>query len=158
GEIAELIGLRRFDQSKVRVNGLLEDAALAVDHALFLAVGHFRAHADGGVEAEQTRRRRAHPFAQNPLRHNFAGDFPLRVALLKVVRARAGESGDDMAHLAILEHDAELAFARPAIVAYRGDLFDALARQRLNQIIGETGATESSKHDARAIGNIRDGG
>ena len=61
-----------------------------------------------------------------------------------------------MADLAVLEHDAEFAFARAAIVADRGDVFHAFARKRLNQIVGKTRAAESAKHNARAIANIRD--
>ena len=61
-----------------------------------------------------------------------------------------------MADLAIFKHDAEFAFARAAIVADGGDIFDAFARKRLNQIVGETRAAKSTKHNARAIANIRD--
>jgi hypothetical protein len=61
-------------------------------------------------------------------------------------------------HLFILEHNAEFAFSRAAIIADGGNIFDALLRQRLNQIIWEAGAAESAEHDPRAIGNIRDRG
>ena len=63
-----------------------------------------------------------------------------------------------MAHLAVLEHDANfLTFTRSAVVADSSDTLDALARQRLNQIPRKPRAPESSKRDQLAIANIRNG-
>jgi hypothetical protein len=61
-----------------------------------------------------------------------------------------------VSHLAIFEHDAQFALARAAIVTDGGNVFDSLARQRLNQIVGKARTSEAAKHDARAIGNISD--
>src|SRR5207245_4321303 len=67
------------------------------------------------------------------------------------------KSGNHVLDLIVLEHDSKLAIARPAIVADSSDVLRAFPRQRLNEVIWKTRASESPDHDLRAIGNIRDG-
>jgi len=59
-----------------------------------------------------------------------------------------------VAHLAVLEHDAQFAFARSAIIADGSDIFQTLPRQSLNQIVRKARAAKPAKHDARAITDI----
>jgi len=65
-----------------------------------------------------------------------------------------GKRRDDVLDLIVLEHQAEFTLARAAIVADGRDVFRPFAGERLNQIIRETRAAESTEHDARAIGNV----
>src|SRR5262249_43001338 len=129
------------------MNWRFEDAAFSINHALLFSIGDFGSNSDRRVEAKQARSGSAHAFAQNSLRHELEGHFLGGVALLKVIRMRAWERGDDVRDLVVLEHQSQLAIASPAIVGDRGDIFGPLTRQRLNQIIGEAGAAESAEHD-----------
>src|SRR5689334_9626536 len=56
-----------------------------------------------------------------------------------------------------LEQQTEFAIVRSAIVADGGDLFRALGKQRLDQVIRESGSAKSTEHDTSAVGNIRNG-
>src|SRR5260370_35054747 len=62
-----------------------------------------------------------------------------------------------MLDLVVFEHHAQRAFARPSVCADGRDVLGALPRQRLNQVIRKARAAESSEHDLRAIGNVRNG-
>src|SRR5713226_8113286 len=157
GEIAQLIGMVRLDQGIVRVNRQFQNAALAFEEALFFSFRNFSAHTYSGVKALQSSAGRAHAFAQNSLRHEFYSHFLRGKAFLKIIGVGPGKRSNHMLDLIVLEHQPELAFARPAIVADGGDVFRAFPRQRLNQVIGETRASESPEHDLRTIGNIRHG-
>src|SRR6266436_1404566 len=157
GEVAKLVGLQRFDQSIIRTNRKFQNTALAFEEALFLAFGNFGAHAHGGVEALQTGASGTHAFAQNSLRHEFQGHFFCGKAFLKIIGVRSGERSDHVLDLIVLEHQPKLAFARAAIVADGGDVFRALPRESLNQVVRKACAAKSTEHDLRAIGNIRHG-
>src|SRR5580704_1187750 len=153
-QIAQFIGLLRFDECKIGVNGHFQNAALALDHALFLSSGHFGSDAHSRVKPAQPRGSSAHAFAENPLRHEFERDFLRGIALQKIVRMRPGESRNHVFDLIVLEHQPKFAIARSAIVADCRNVFGSLPHQRLNQVVGKTRATDSSKHDSNAIGNI----
>src|SRR2546427_8974141 len=157
GEIAQLIGLVCFDQGIVRMNRQFQNAALAFKEALFFAFGYFGAHTHGGVKALQASTSSTHTLAQNSLRHEFQSHFLRGEAFLKIIGVRPWKRSNYVLNLIVLEHQAKLAFARPAIVADGGNVFRAFPRQRLDQIIWETRASESSEHDLRAIGNIGNG-
>src|ERR1700674_4435056 len=158
GQIAQGIRLLRFDERIVRVQGLLQNTALAVQNAFFLAVCDFGAHADGGVKPEQARGSRAHALAENALWHKLQGDFTFGKKLLEEKRVRAGKGSDDMLDLLVLEKQAELAFLGAAVVADGADVFRTFARQCLNEIVRETCAAKTTEHDRRAIGNVGNSG
>src|SRR6202165_5828529 len=157
GQISQLIGLLRFDQGIVRMNRQFQNAALALKKPLFFSLGDFGAHAHRGVETLQTSAGGTHSLAQNSLRHEFQSHFLRREPFLKMVGVRSGKGGNHVLDQIVLEHQPELAFARPAVVADSGDVLRSFPRQRLNQVIWKARAPESSEHDLRAVGNIRHG-
>src|SRR5437588_959855 len=157
GQISQLIGSLRLDQRIVRVNRQFQNAAAPFEQTLFLSFGNFGAHSHRGVETLQTSSGGAHALAQNALWHEFKCHFLGGEAFQKIVGVRPGKSGNHMLDLIVLEHDSKLAIARPAIVADSSDVLRAFPRQRLNEVIWKTRASESPDHDLRAIGNIRDG-
>src|SRR5258708_39052439 len=156
-EIAQLVGLVRFDQGIVRVNRQFQNAALAFEETVFFAFGDFGAHTHGGRKALQASTGGTHALAQNSLWHKFQCQFFCGEPFLKIIGVTPGKRSNHMPDLIILEHQPKLAFACPAIVADGGDVFRAFPRQRLNQIIREARAAESSKHNLCAIRNIRHG-
>src|SRR5215469_14299394 len=153
-QVPEFIGLFRLDQRELCMNRLLQDAALPVDLALFLAIRHFGSHTYGRIETHQSRSRRAHPLAQDSLRHQLAGHFPFRKSFLKMIRVRPGKRTDHVLHLSILEHDSQLAVSRSAIIADRGDPFYATFGKCLDQIVGKTCSAKSTEHNPCAVRNI----
>ena len=121
----------RFDESVVRTDGHFQNAALAFEHTLFLAVGDFCADTDSGVKALQPRARGAHAFAKNPLRHQFECYLLGGEALLKMTGVGTREGRNHVLDLVVLEHQAKLAVVCAAIIADGGDVFDAFAHQGL---------------------------
>src|SRR5216684_6155102 len=157
GQVSQFIGLMRLNQSIVRVNRQFQNAALTFKEALFFAFSDFGAHTHGGVKALQASTSGTHALAQNSLWYEFQCHSFGGKALLKIIGVRSGERSNHMPDLIVLEHQPELAFACSTIVADGGNVFRAFPRQRLNQIIREARAAESSKHNLRAIRNIRHG-
>src|SRR6266403_146686 len=153
-QVAQRVGFLRLDERIVRVDGHFQDAALSADHALFFSRGDFGADTNSGVKTGQAGSRGAHAFAKNSLGHEFQRHFLRGVAVLKMIGVRPGERRDDVLDLIVLEHQAELAFARAAIIGDRCDVFRSLARECLNQIVRKARATKPAEHDSRAIGNI----
>src|SRR6266851_457837 len=156
-EISQRIGFLRFDQSEVRMNGPFQNAAVPPDDAFFFSFGNLGSCSHRSIKSVQPRGRRAHPFAQNPLRHEFQRHFPGREAILKIVRVRPGKRRNHVLDLIVLKHQAKLTFPRPAIVANGGKVLRPFPRQRLNQIVRKARTAKSSEHDLRAIGNVRHG-
>src|SRR5579863_5109797 len=64
-EIAQFIGGLGLDESIVRVDGHLEDAALPLDDALFFAGSDLRAYANSRIKSAKARGGGAHAFAKN---------------------------------------------------------------------------------------------
>src|SRR5213078_2295405 len=157
GQISQLIGSLRLDQRIISMNWPFENAAASFEEALFLSCGNFRAYAHRGVETLQTSGRGAHALAQNSLRHKFQRHFPGGETFQKMIGVRSGKSGNHVLDLIVLEHDSKLAIVRSAIVADGSDVLRAFPSQRLNEVVRKARASESSDHDLRAIGNVRDG-
>src|SRR5260370_29091444 len=153
-EIAQRVGLVRFDQGIVRVNRQFQNAALAFEETLFFAFGDFSAHTHGGVKALQASTSGTHALAQNSLWHKFQCQFFCGEPFLKIIAVRSGKRSNHMPDLIILEHQPKLAFACPAIVADGSDVLGAFPRQRPNQVIREARSSKASEHDLCAIGNI----
>src|SRR6266403_253511 len=153
-QVAQRVGFLCLDEGVVRVDGHFQDAALPRDHALFFSCGDVGADTNGGVQTGQAGGRGAHAFAEDSLRHEFQRHFLCGVAILKMIGVRSGERRDDVLDLIVLEHQAQFALARAAIVADRRDVFCPFARECLNQIVREARAAEPAEHNSRAIGNI----
>src|ERR1700675_1131541 len=68
-EISQAVRAVGLDESVVRTQGIFENVSLAADYTLFFTARDFRAHADGRIEGGNSRSIRAHPFAENSLRH-----------------------------------------------------------------------------------------
>src|SRR5256884_6527913 len=145
GQIAQRIGLLRFDESVVRTDGHFQNAALAFEHTLFLAVGDFCADTDSGVKALQPRARGAHAFAKNPLRHQFECYLLGGEALLKMTGVGTREGRNHVLDLVVLEHQAKLAVVCAAIIADGGGVFYAFAHPGLYLIVRGTLAGGSAK-------------
>ncbi len=146
-----------FDEGVIGAERLLQDAALAVDGALFLAARDLRADSDRRVECWNACAERAHAFAEDALRHEFELDFAGVKLLLEIFRARAGKSGHDAANLAVLEKDAQLAFAGATVVTDYFQPARALPGESLNQVVGKAGAAEPAEQDSSPVGNVADG-
>src|ERR1700722_988164 len=84
GQIAQLVGCLGLDESIVRVNGHLQDAALPLNNALFFAGSNLRADAHGSVKSAETCCGGSHALAENSLRHEFESHFLCRKLLLKI--------------------------------------------------------------------------
>src|ERR1700730_6436548 len=156
-QIPQLIGGLRLDQRVVRMNRQFEDAAVSFEETLFLSRGDFGANGHRRVESLQASSGGAHALAQNALWHEFQSHFLGGEAFQKIIGVRPRKSGNHVLDLIVLEHDSKLAIARPAIVADGSDVLRAFPRQRLNEIVRKTRASESSDHDLRAVGNIGHG-
>ncbi len=156
-QIAKLVGCFGFDESVVGMNRHLEDAAFSFDDALFFPSRDFRAHTDGCIKRAKTSGGSAHAFTKNSLRHEFESHLFCGELLLKIIGMRARKGCDDMADLAVFEHQAKFAIARSAIVADGGDVFDVLPGQCLDQIVGKSRAAEAAEHDSSSVSNIGHG-
>src|ERR1700722_2587264 len=154
-QIAQPVGLMRFNERIIRADGLLQNVALATDDAFLFSVGNFRAYADWRKECGNSGAVRAHSFAENTLRHQFEFHLSLIELLLKVGGAWSGKGGGDAANLLILEKYPQFPVASAAVVADYAEVFGAFPGQALNQVVWKAGAAEAAKHNRGAIGNIR---
>src|SRR5260370_8211751 len=91
-EIAQLVGLVRFDQSIVCVNRQFQNAPLTFKEALFFAFGDFGAHTYGGVETMETSTSGTHALAPNSLCYKFQVPFLCTKPLLKIITLRSRKS------------------------------------------------------------------
>src|SRR6202007_2536951 len=91
---------------------------------------------------------------RNELECNLSGSK----LLLEVGGMRPGEGYDRVFDLLIPKHHAQFAIVGAAIVADGGNPPDAFARQRLNEVIRESGAAEAPEHNTSAVRDVRDSG
>src|SRR5260370_5328131 len=139
------------------MDGHLEDATFPFDGALCFAGRDFRAHTHGCVKGAETRGSRTHSFAENSLRDKVESYFFLSKLFQKVVRVRTREGCNHVPDLAVLEQQSQFAIACSAIVADGGDISRAFLGKRLDQVVGESCAAESAKHDSSAVWDIGHG-
>ena len=154
-QVALRIALPRPDEREVGEQRLLEHVVTAVDLARLLALGDQRAVAGRREEAADAGAAGADALGERALRHQF--DFELagqELPLELLVLADVG--GDHLAHLPVLEQDADPEAVDAGVVADDRELLRPAAAQGRDQVLGNAAQSEAAHHDRGAVRNQGD--
>ena len=149
-EIALGIALPGVHEREVGDEAGLHDVALAVELALFLALGDVGADAGLGEEGRNAGAARAHALGQRALRVELdlqlAGEELLREQLVL-----AHIRGDHLLDLPRFEQQAEPGAVDAGIVRHAGQVLHAGVAQRLDQGFRHAAQAEPAGHDHHAV-------
>ena len=144
------VGLPGLHDRQVRHEASFEDVGLAIELAVFLALGDNRADAGLGIEAWNSRPASPASLGKCALRIEFKLKFAGKILPLELlVLAHIGR--DHLLHLPRVQQHAETEAIHTGIVGDDGEVLRALPLYFGDQILGNAAQAETARHDRHSV-------
>ena len=154
-EVTPLVALPSLDESEVGFQRALHDVSAALELARFFAFGDDGSNAGGRIERGNASAPRANSLGKRSLRNQVEMHRAVQHHLFQQF-IFANVSSDMVPDLAIGEQQSHTEAVDANVIADGGEVLNALAGKRADQVLRHPAQTKSTHHDGGAVKHVLD--